>query len=150
MANTYTKLLVHCVWSTKDRDPLISRNLETGLWRVMAGIAARNGMHALRVGGIEDHVHVLLELPKTVALAKAIQLLKGGSSHWMNREQRVPCRFAWQDGYGGFSVSASNVSKVALYIGRQREHHRNCGFEEEYRALFERHGVEVDERFLLG
>jgi REP element-mobilizing transposase RayT len=150
MANTYTRLIYHCVWSTKNRAPVIAEAVEERIWAYLAGIAKKQGMKAIRIGGIENHVHVLVEIPKTVAVSEAMRQLKGGSAKWINEERLFGMRFSWQDGYGAFTVSPSAVGDVAEYIANQREHHRRRTFEEEYRMFLERHEVEFEEKYAFG
>ncbi|MGB6219775.1 IS200/IS605 family transposase [Haloferula sp.] len=150
MANTYTRLLYHCVWSTKDRSPIIHEKIESKVWAYLAGIAQRNKIHAIRIGGIENHVHLLIEIPKTMAVAEAIKQLKGGSSLWINSENLTNAHFAWQDGYSAFTVSPSAIPDVVKYIANQREHHRHKTFEDEYRSFLEKHGVDFDEAYVFG
>jgi REP element-mobilizing transposase RayT len=150
MANTYTSLHYHIVFSTKNREPWLTAPMRERLWPYLGGIARENHMTALEVGGVSDHVHVLVSIPPTVAVAKAVQLMKGGSSHWLKSEFRSLAGFAWQDGYGAFTVSESQIGTVRAYIRNQAEHHRTKTFAEEYRALLERHHVEFDERYWLG
>lgn len=107
-------------------------------------------MTPIRIGGIEDHLHVLVGAPPTMAPSAIAQRIKGGSSIWIRDHFPEWNGFAWQDGYGAFSVSRSNVEAVANYIRTQRRHHRNTGFQTEYRTLLEKHGVEYDERYLWG
>jgi REP element-mobilizing transposase RayT len=107
-------------------------------------------MQPLQIGGIEDHVHVLLGAPAVLAPAKIVQLLKGGSSGWIQETFPPMKGFGWQDGYSAFTVSASNLASVIAYIQRQREHHRTKTFQEEYRELLKRHGIEFDERYVCG
>ncbi len=150
MANTYTRLLHHCIWSTKDRSPLISQEIETRLWSYLAGIAKHNNIHPIRIGGIDNHIHALLDLPKTLTIPDAMKLLKGNSSAWINDEKLTSTHFQWQDGYAAFSVSPSNVTAVSAYIANQREHHRHQTFEEEYKTLLQRHGIEFHELYTFG
>ena len=152
MAGTLTELLYHCIWSTKDREPLIREEIEESVWSILAGTAEHNEMHVIRAGGIENHVHVLMRVPKTMALSEAMQRLKGGSSKFINEEQLIGGgrHLAWQDGYGAFTVSKSNVPDVVQYIANQREHHRTRTFEEEFVAFLERHEIEYDSRYLWG
>ena len=150
MANTYTRLLYHCIWSTKGREPLIPQELEERIWSYLAGIAKSNKVHAIRIGGIENHIHALIDLPKTLTISTAMKSLKGGSTAWINDTKLIPFRFGWQDGYGAFSVSPSSVPTVVDYIANQREHHRHQTFEEEYRIFLERHGIDFDERYTFG
>ena len=149
MANTYTNLHYHIIFSTKNRAPLIHADIEQRVWEYLGGIARANGMCALRVGGVEDHVHVVTSIPATLAVSKAVQLLKGGSSGWIAETLAVH-GFAWQDGYGAFTVSRSHLAEVVEYAATQREHHRARTFQEEYRAFLTRHGIECDERYVWG
>ena len=142
MPHTYISDLVHCVFSTKLRRNLIAPEIQPDLWAFLGGIARKNGFKALIVGGAENHVHILLSLPATMALAKAVQLVKGALSHWMNEKHMHD--FAWQEGYGAFSVSVSNTPTVAKYIRNQEQHHQKMTFEEEYRALLKKHGIDPD------
>ena len=117
------------------------------LWAYLAGICKSHQMIAIAVGGTRNHVHILFHLPAALALAKAVQLLKGNSSKWMG-EQGV--EFAWQEGYGAFSVSSSVLGRVTEYIRNQETHHRKFSFEDEFRDLLKRHGLEFDPKFIFG
>ena len=150
MANTYTSLHCHVIFSTKNREPWLTEPIRKRLWPYLGGIARENQMKALEVGGVSDHVHILVSIPPTLAVAKAVQLIKGGSSHWIKETFPNTATFSWQDGYGAFSVSESQLEAVAEYIRHQEEHHRTKSFTEEYRAFLARHQIEYDERFLLG
>ncbi len=107
-------------------------------------------MKALAVGGTEDHVHILLSLPATMAVAKAVQLVKGGSSKWIHDTFPKQRHFAWQEGYGAFSISISHVQDTIAYIRAQEEHHRSKTFEKEFLAFLKRHSIPYDERYVLG
>jgi putative transposase len=148
MANTYTSLHYHFVFSTKNRERWITPDIEQRLWAYLGGIAKENKMTPLQIGGIEDHVHVLLGASPTLAPSNIAQLIKGGSSAWIHETFPKLKNFRWQDGYGAFSVSKSNVPDVDGYIRGQREHHRTRSFQEEYLALLQRHEIEYDERYL--
>jgi putative transposase len=148
MANTYTSLNYHVIFGTKNREPWIRQDIEERIWTYLGGIARQNGMVALCVGGIEDHIHILLGLPPTLAVSKAMQLLKGGSSHWIHQTFPELAGFGWQDGYGAFTVSRSALEDTRRYIQNQREHHAKRSFQEEYVAFLRKHGVEYDERYL--
>jgi len=145
MSDTYSSLLVHCVFTTHQRQPLISEPAQPRLWAYMGGIARTNGIKALAIGGIEDHVHLLLSLSTTMSVAKAIQLIKAGSSKWMN-ERSFRKSFGWQVGYGAFTIGVSQVSRTIRYIENQREHHRRHGFNDEIRMILKRHNIPVVER----
>jgi REP element-mobilizing transposase RayT len=116
----------------------------------MGGIAREQGLKALTIGGIEDHVHLLLSLPATIPIAKAIQLVKGASSKWVHDTFPEHRDFAWQEGYGAFSVGISQVATTIDYIQSQAQHHREKTFQEEFRAFLTRHGIEYDEEHLWG
>jgi putative transposase len=143
MSHTYYSILVHCVFSTKERRPIIPANVKNKLWPYIAGIARQNKFKALAVGGMPDHCHVLLSLPTTMPVAKAIQLLKGGSSKWINDhlERRF---FAWQDGYSAFSIGISQLENTVGYIGNQERHHAKMDFARELEKMLERHGIKPD------
>jgi REP element-mobilizing transposase RayT len=153
MANTYASLIVHVIFSTKNSENFIHRDIEARVWAYLGGMARENDFVALCIGGVENHVHMLLSLPPDLAVSKAVQLIKGGSSAWIKKTfPAVPglAYFAWQDGYAAFSVSKSQVEEVRQYIEGQREHHRVRTFEEEYRAFLLKHQVVVDEKYLWG
>lgn len=146
MSHTYISGLVHCVFSTKLRRNLIAPDVQSELWAFLGGIARKNGFKALVVGGTENHVHILLSLPATMALAKAMQLIKGASSHWMNETHGEG--FAWQEGYGAFTVGISQKDDTIRYIQSQAEHHRKRSFEDEFVAFLKKHGVEYDPQYV--
>ncbi len=150
MANTYTSLNYHIVFSTKGREPWLDTTIRERLWPYLGGIARDNGMKALEIGGVADHVHLLVSIPASLALSKAVQVLKGGSSHWVKDTFPNIAGFSWQDGYGAFTVSQSQLDVVRHYIRNQEEHHRTKTFEEEYRAFLTRNHVDFDDRYLLG
>jgi REP element-mobilizing transposase RayT len=147
MPHSYSCNWQHIIFSTKERRRLIRTELQSELWSYIAGVATNHGMHPFAIGGIEDHIHILLTIPATKDIAKAVQEIKANSSRWMRQHIKT---FQWQEGYGSFSVSKSNVSAVAKYIGGQREHHRRITFEEEFIALLEKHGVEYDPKYVFG
>ncbi|HOC54309.1 MAG TPA: IS200/IS605 family transposase [Verrucomicrobiota bacterium] len=145
---SYISSYFHCVFSTKERRPLIPPQLQERLWPYLGGIARQNGMTAIEIGGVVDHVHVLLALPSTLSLAKAMQLIKGGSSKWVHETFAEHWLFGWQVKYGAFSVSYSQLDKTRRYIQTQAEHHRKLTFQEEFLALLRRHRIAYDERYL--
>lgn len=120
------------------------------MWAYLGGIARENDMVALKVGGVEDHVHVVVNLRPTLAPSKAVQALKAGSSKWIHETFPALSTFGWQDGYGAFSVSKSNLPGVLMYVEQQREHHRTKTFQEEYRAFLDKHDIAYDQRYLWG
>ena len=147
MANTYTSLHYHLVFSTKNRERWITPDLEPRLWAYLGGIAKENKMTPIQIGGVEDHVHVLLGAPATLAPSKIAQYMKGGSSAWIHQTFPNLKGFAWQDGYGAFTVSKSSLPDVRAYVLGQREHHRTRTFQEEHVAFLKRHEIEYDGRY---
>jgi putative transposase len=148
MAHSYVCNKLHIVFSTKQRRKLIPSEVQPKLWAYIVGIGRNHQLSISAVGGIEDHVHILMELPGNIALSKAVQLIKANSSKWLN-ETHVR-GFAWQEGCAAFSVSASNVEAVIHYIDNQREHHKKQTFEEEFVALLKKHGVDYDPKYAFG
>ena len=148
MANSYISCYVHYIFSTKQRQRLITPEIRPRLWAYLGGIARENKIKTAAVGGTDDHVHILLSLPATVTLAKAAQLIKGGSSLWIHETFPNQRNFAWQEGYGAFTVSASQKLHVRDYITRQEEHHKQRTFQEEYVEFLKRCGVDYDARYL--
>ena len=120
---SYVSSYFHCVFSTKERRPLIPPALRDRLWPYVGGIARENDMKAIEIGGMPDHVHILLSLPSTLSIAKALQLIKGGSSKWVHDTFPEHRLFGWQAKYGAFSVSVSQLETIIEYIKRQEEHH---------------------------
>ncbi len=150
MSHTYVSALYHCVFSTKERRRIITPALQERLWPIMGGIAREQGVKALTIGGVEDHVHLLLSLPTTMSIAKAVQLIKGASSKWVHDAFPEHGCFAWQEGYGAFSIGISQTDATLAYIRSQREHHRQTTFQEEFRTFLKKHGIEYDERYVWG
>lgn len=128
MAHSYVSSVFHIVFNTKHRMQLIRPDNQSRLWNYLAGIARNHGMHVLAVGGTENHVHVLMVLPSDMALSDAVRALKTNSSRWVRETDHF---FAWQEGYGAFSVSPSLLTRVKQYIANQPTHHRTHSFEQE-------------------
>ena len=151
MAHTLTLLLTHVVFSTKERRGWLDDAVRADVHAYLGGIAREAGAAALAINGTADHVHLLLSSPPAVALADLVRLLKSNSALWLHRTHGgTHAGFAWQTGYGAFSVSHSTQGAVSGYIARQQEHHRRMGFAEEFVGLLKKHGVAYDERFVLG
>jgi putative transposase len=127
---------------------MISPPLRERLWPFIGGIARENGMKAIEIGGVEDHVHILLSLPSTMPISKAMQLIKGGSSKWVHDTFPEHRLFKWQVKYGAFAVSVSLLDKTISYIKRQEKHHRKVSFQEEFLMLLRKHRIPFDERYL--
>src|SRR5262245_6537369 len=146
--HSFTSILVHCVWSTKKREPFLSSEVRNRLWPYLAGIARENKMKALAIGGVADHVHMLISLPGTLSVSKALQLLKGNSSKWMHETFPKLRSLESQEGYGAFSIGISAVDATVAYIRNQFEHHRKRSFRDEFVAMLRRHRLDYDERML--
>jgi len=144
MAHTHTSILVHIVFSTKDRRKQIPEEVQTRLWAYIGGIALTNDFKALAVGGTDDHVHTLISIPARISLAKAVQLIKGGSSKWIHDEQKMKL-FQWQECYGAFTIGISQIKATVQYIHNQREHHAKWSYDQEMRKILQRHGIVTKE-----
>ncbi len=145
MSHTHASVLVDCVFSTKNRANIIPDC--QALWRYIAALAKDYNITLLAAGGTANHLHLLIGVPPAVPLAKAMKELKGSSSRWLHKHGH---RFAWQEGYGAFSVSQSQRQTVIDYIDRQAEHHSKWSFEQEFMTLLRKSEVEYDPRFVFG
>jgi putative transposase len=146
MPQSLAKILVHLIFSTKNREPIIPDAVRPHLHAYLVGIMDNLKCPSLQTGGTNDHVHILLTLGRTTTVSDVVEEVKKGSSKWM-KTQDVPT-FAWQAGYGAFSVGESQVATVVRYIQRQEEHHRHLSFQEEFRRFLERYRVAYDERYV--
>jgi putative transposase len=147
MSHTYSQNVLHVIFSTKDRQKSISPDLQPCLWSYIEGVCKKLDILVHAIGGIEDHIHLLIQAPPSLPVAKAVLTIKSNSSRWTNEQGH---RFAWQQGYGAYSVSSSNVAAVGECIRNQQEHHKKRGFEEEFVALLKKHGMTVDPKFVFG
>lgn len=150
MSLTLSNLTYHIVFSTKYREPLITPQLRGELYPYIGGVVRNKGGVLVRIGGVADHLHLVVRLRPDIALSDMVRLLKANSSKWVNeRGNEGGGRFAWQAGYGAFTVSPSQLPALTEYVERQEEHHRGRPFQEEYVAILKKHGVEYDERYLF-
>ena len=149
MAQSLSKVLLHAVFSTKDREPFLRECvLREELFRYFAGILTKLECQVMIAGGVEDHVHLLFALSRTNCIADVIKELKRGSSLWLKGKSPTLANFAWQHGYGVFSIGYSQRDAVCAYIVGQDEHHRRISFQDEFRELLRRYEVEFDERYV--
>lgn len=149
MSQSLIKVYVHIVFSTKHRKPFLrDDDFRERTHRYLAGACRNLHCPTLLVGGVQDHVHLLCTLGKTVDIAALIRDLKRDSSKWIKTEQPSLADFHWQNGYGAFSLSPSHIEALKAYIANQNEHHRSESFEDEFRRLCARYGVEIDERYV--
>ena len=149
MANTYSNLFYHIVFSTKGRLDFIGPEIENRVWAYIGGIARKHEIIAIYVGGIENHIHVLILAKPKIAPSQIVQRIKGESSKWIHEEFPHLKDFGWQDGYGMFSVSKSNVQDVIEYIKNQREHHAKQTFEDEYISILKLNGIDYDDQYVF-
>jgi REP element-mobilizing transposase RayT len=148
--SSFANLIYHIVFSTKNRGPSITPDIRDGLYAYLGGIVRSEGGILLEVGGVADHVHLVVKLKPVVAVATALRVIKSNSSRWVNDTAGRNERFEWQVGYAAFSVSESQVEAVRRYVRNQEEHHKKVTFKEELVALLEKNGIPYDERYLLG
>ncbi len=146
--HSFVSCLMHVVFSTKDRRPYITPDVQDRLWPYMGGIARENKMRALKVGGVADHAHLLISLPSTLAIAKAVQVIKGSSSKWIHETFPQLRAFEWQEGYGAFSLSVSGIEATEVYIENQAEHHKKKTFKEELKSILGKHSIVYEEWML--
>jgi putative transposase len=143
MARTYTKLIYHIVFSTKERIPLITPEIRDRLYEYLGGVIRGEKGSLMEIGGMPDHVHILARFGAAIAVSEMLKRIKGSSSHWLSQETGT--WFAWQNGYGAFSVSESQVAAVRKYIQQQEEHHKRISFKDELISLLRKHRIEFDE-----
>ncbi len=150
MGHTYTNLLTHVIFSTKDRAPLVEDEIRNDLHAYMGGIVRHLGGEPIMINGPKDHVHMLLVLPADKSASDCLRTIKTNSSKWIHEKWPARESFAWQTGYSAFAVSDSNREKVIAYIRDQQEHHRKFSFEEEFIAFLKKNKIPYDSRFVLG
>jgi REP element-mobilizing transposase RayT len=147
MSHRFTSLFTHLIFSTKDRFPHLDRDIAPECLAYMGGIIKNIGGRRIAVGGVADHVHLLLDVPATMALSDLVRTIKSNSSRWIHEDKKRP-KFAWQKGYAAFSVSRSAVDNVVRYIRNQEAHHGRVSYQDEVRAFLKKHGMECDERYM--
>jgi len=148
MSQSLSSILIHIIFSTKLRRPLIKNEIKGDLYAYMANIALTQHSFVHEIGGIEDHVHLLISLPRALPLSKLVEEMKKGSSKWIKTKGRFYTDFAWQNGYGAFSIGQSNVDALRKYIQNQQEHHKKISFQDEYRAFLKKYGISFDEKYV--
>lgn len=148
MAQTLVSLLVHVIFSTKNREPFITLEIEPELFAYIGGILKNHDSRLLNAGGTGDHVHLLISQSKNVSLSSLMKDVKKDSSSWVKTKGRQFRNFHWQDGYGAFSIAQSNILELQKYLATQKEHHRKCTFQEELIAFFKEYDLAYDETYL--
>ena len=148
MSQSLSFLLVHVVFSTKDRAPLLDADIRAPLHAYLATVARKLDCECYRVGGVADHVHLAIRLSRTVTVASLVSELKTASSKWLKTRSPTLGHFAWQRGYGAFSVGPADLDALRGYIDDQEKHHQTRTFQEEFRAFLSRYGIDIDERYV--
>ena len=149
MPTTHHGILIHVVFSTKQRFKLLKSAWRNELFVYIGGITKENKSMLLKAGGVEDHVHLLLKMSPAYSISETVKLIKGNSSRWINKQRKVNARFSWQRGYGAFSVSESQMEIVGNYIANQETHHLRRSFEDEYLELLKKHRIEFDPKYVF-
>ncbi len=148
MGHTYTQLLTHIVFSTKDRIPYLNDSVRNAVFAYIAGIARQLRGADVLVNGAADHAHVFLKMPPVIQTSEAVKKIKANSSKWIHEDRLLSRSFGWQIGYAAFSVSPSQAAKTIEYIENQEAHHKRISFQEEYLAFLRKHGIPYDERYV--
>jgi len=148
MPQSLASLHIHLVFSTKNREPLLADSVRNPLHAYMATVLQNLNCHPVLINSVEDHIHLLFDLARTVSVSQAVEDVKKASSKWIKTQGTPFAKFAWQSGYGAFAVSESKVETVREYIADQREHHRTKTFQEEYRKFLKRHRIAFDEKYV--
>ena len=149
MASTFTQVHIHSVFAVQNRTSVIRKEWQERLYQYIIAIIQKNGHKVLSIGGMEDHIHILFGFRPTQSLSALMQEVKRDSSQWINQNKFVVGMFSWQEGYGAFSYSKSQIPSVANYIENQAKHHAKKSFTDEYRKILENFGIEYDERHIF-
>lgn len=149
MANTFTQIHIHIIFAVQNRLSLISKTWEERLYQYITGIIQNRNHKLLSINGMPDHIHILIGMRPTQSLSELMQAIKGDSSKWINENKFVAGKFSWQEGYGAFSYSKSQISAVVKYIESQEQHHKKKTFIEEYKSILNDFNIEYDERYIF-
>ena len=149
MGNTYTQIHIQIIFAVQNRKALIKPNFESKLYSYISGIIQNYNHKVLQINGVEDHVHILIGYRPNQALSSLVQKVKQDSSKWLKANKFVPDFFKWQEGFGAFSYSKDEITKVIQYIQNQEDHHKTLSFQDEYRKLLEKFDVQYDEKYIL-
>lgn len=148
MSQSLSNVLIHVIFSTKNRANWIISPVEDQLHRYLATTCTSLKCPALEIGGTENHVHILCRLSRTITISKFLEKIKTGSSKWIKTKSNRLSKFSWQNGYGAFSIDVSNITALKKYVVTQKEHHKHKTFKQEFRAFLERYQIEYDERYV--
>ena len=150
MSNSYISIYIHAVFSTKNHEPSLTPEIRERLFPYFGGIAKSNDFLLLKAGGVENHVHLLLSIRQNIEICRVLQLLKGGSSKWIHSNFPDLRHFAWQEGYGAFSIGISQIKVTEDYIANQEEHHKRLTFKDEYLTFLKKNNIEFDDKYVFG
>ena len=148
-SNTYTQIHIHCIFAPKYRQALISKNWNEQLHKYITGIVQKNNHKMIAINTMPDHLHMLFGLRPNQSLAKLMEMVKGDSSEWINKQNFTSVSFKWQDGYGAFSYDKKSISTVSAYIENQESHHMRLSFPDEYKNLLKEFEIEYNERYVF-
>ena len=148
MGSTLTNLMYHIVFSTKGRERSITPEIKNELYQYMIGIIGKEGGLVLQIGGMPDHIHIVIKLKPIHSLSEIIKKVKANSSKWLNKSNRLPFKFSWQEGYGAFTASESQIQAIIRYVKEQENHHRRMPFKDEFIRILKLNKVEFDEKLL--
>ena len=149
MANTYCQIYVHFVFAVQNRMGLIKQSWKDDLYKYITGTISNKGHKLLAIGGVSDHIHILVSMSPTQSISDLMADVKRSSSLWINERKLVPGKFSWQSGYGAFTYNKQQISNVANYIENQEEHHKTKKFRDEYENLLKEFGIEYDDRYIF-
>ena len=149
MPDTYTQLYIHIIFSVKERTPLIKDSFRKELFADIGGIIKNKGQKPISINGTADHIHILVGIKPDKSISELVREIKSNSSKYVNEKKFIPVKFHWQKGFGAFTYSHSQLTSVINYIMRQEEHHKQKGFEEEYKEFMKKFNVKYDEKYVL-
>jgi len=148
MSQSLSNVLLHIIFSTKNRYPFIEEDIETELYAYLTSVFASCGSYVHKIGGVNDHIHLFVTLPRTLAISELLEVSKKNSSKWIKTKGQKYINFSWQKGFGAFSVSASQFDAVVKYIEKQKEYHKIITFQDEYRKFLKLNKIPYDERYV--
>jgi putative transposase len=148
MSQSLSSLLIHIIFSTKNRQAFIHPEIRKDLYDYMTGISHSCKTYMHEIGGIEDHVHLLVNLPRTLDISKLVEEIKKGSSKWIKTKGQNYKDFSWQNGYGAFSIGQSNYEQVRKNIQNQEKHHKKISFQDEFRLILKKYNIQYDEKYV--
>jgi putative transposase len=149
MANTYSQIYLHVVFSVKGRQNLIHKDWKDELYKYICGITNNKEQKVYAIGGVADHIHILVSIKPNIALSDLVRDIKANSSKWINERELIKGKFKWQEGFGAFSYAQSQLDNVIAYINNQEQHHRKKLFKDEYIDLLQKFNVSYDDRYLF-